>query len=125
MNVSASAPLTPPADFLNGTILVEGKTLTLGQSVASQILNDLSQGDFELDDHMVQRSVRGALYKGRCLIVRVQTKNLLFQNETASAGSEDYHNHDGCILFDSQTKRAFARLFRQAGGVPARQPTAS
>jgi len=100
------APPTKAEDLLKGYVRVSGKTITLSQPTTAQILNDLDQTDFELGDDIVQRSVRAVVYKERCLIVRVRTKNLLFEDKNAS---ENPSNHDGCILFDLQTGRAFAR----------------
>jgi len=104
--LTENAPQTKPEDFLKGEIRANGKPMTVGRDTSTKILQDLGQTEFEFDSDFVQRSVRAAIYKERCLIVRVQTRNTLLANEKSL---EDDTNRDGCILFDLRSNRAFAR----------------
>jgi hypothetical protein len=104
-----SAVQTTPEHFLRGELIVSGKAISIDQKVPSQILNDLDESEFQLGDSYVERSVYAAIYNERCLIIRVKTKNTLLNAVDKQGEQEDRSNHDGCILFDLKTMRAFAR----------------
>lgn len=108
------APLTRAEKFLNGELNISGYTIAIGQNVASKILNDLDQSDFELGDSDLERSAVAAIYNESCLIVRVKTRNTVLNGLN---GPDDRSDHDGCLLFDLKTMRAFAR-YSFHGNVP-------
>jgi hypothetical protein len=111
-----AAAATQPEEFLKGELKVNGNTVSIGKKRSSQILDDLDQSEFELGDKTVQRSVQAATYKESCLVVRVKTKDTFF-NANPADDLNDRSNHDGCILFDLNTMRAFAR-YSFHGSVP-------
>jgi len=116
LKVMSDAAPTPPDEFLRGSLVISGNRTNLQEAVVEKILGDLGHTKYDLGDEFVPRSVMGdtlvqrivqaAIYKGRCLIVRVRTKDKVPQDDLQFREMTD---QDGCILFDSRTMRAFAR----------------
>lgn len=93
---------TPPELFLNGRVLVNGKTIAIGQDAAKMFLQDFQMTFFEIESKEFVRNVRAAIFKDRCLVVRAGVK------ERMSDGSFT-NESEGIVLFDLDNNRAFAR----------------
>ena len=99
---------TRPDQFSRGEVLAGGKTNIVGRAKAEALLSDLADTDFEFDSELIQSTVGSAVYQGRCLVIRITTTDLMLKQDPNPFWRQRATT-DGCMLFDLQSMRAFAR----------------